>query len=834
MKKKLWGIVFCLCLFAALLPATAAAAEGEEKVWELWGGIDWNFTVTDEAAGTGTLTIRTTSVPKEERAINPLTGEPYEDGYWREAVQYNDQGGAEAIIAPPYPMSKVTKLIIEEGVTHIGSFAAKGMPIQDEVVIPSTVTYIGQEAFQGSTIRTLTFAENSQLKCIAPGAFKSLNITAVSLPEGLECIHCWTFDGCNSLTEVTIPSSVTLMADWTHVEYWGLENYHPSFPKGNSGARQIFGKTNVKKVIFGSDSAKNAFISTAAQSVSTFQAHIGSTFYCSLQDALNAAAGDVVLAANVTIGTGETVVIPSGVSLVIPEGLTLTNKGTLVNLGMIDGKGKLTNSGTVSSVSKESISEIVYPRKDNKILLCYTISYVLNGGSVASSNPTYYIVGTGTLADLHSPTLDGFVFMGWYTDSTYTTKFDFTAPITGPVTLYAKFAHYAGDIADLVQKIDNTKAELQAKINTKADAAAVNAALSELQSAIDALEAVKDDYVTADAALKAELETKITNARTAAVSAAEALVSSAKADLQAKIDTKADAAAVNAAIAKLQNAITVLEKAKDDYAAADKALKAELETKITDARTAAVSAAEALVSSAKADLQAKIDTKADAAAVNAAIAKLQNAITVLEKAKDDYITADAALKAELEAAIAKAKQEAIDAAKGHIPHIGENGNWWIGESDTGVSASGIPGEPGKDGVTPQLRINSENIWEVSYDGGKTWESMGISAVGASGANGQNGAPGQDGSDGVGIANIEKTSSNGNVDIYTITLTNGKTFPFTVTNGVDGKDGADGVDGADGKDGESVSVVVPTVIGSAALVSNIGLIAWILSKKKVPV
>ena len=240
------------------------------------------------------------------------------------------------------------------------------------------------------------------------------------------------------------------------------------------------------------------------------------------------------------------------------------------------------------------------------------------------------------------------------------------------------------------------------------------------------------------------------------------------------------------------------------------------------------------LNSAKAELQAKIDTKADAAAVNAAIAKLQNAIAALEKAKDNYIAADTALKAELEAAIAKAKQEAIDAAKGYIPHIGENGNWWIGSSDTGVGAvgtPGAPGTPGKDGVTPQLRINGENIWEVSYDGGKTWASMGISAVGASGANGQNGAPGQNGIDGVGIATIEKTGSNGNVDTYTITLTNGKTFPFTVTNGVDGKDG---LDGKDGQDAQSPSVAVPTVIGSAALVSNIGTLVWILTKKKVHV
>jgi len=71
------------------------------------------------------------------------------------------------------------------------------------------------------------------------------------------------------------------------------------------------------------------------------------------------------------------------------------------------------------------------------------------------------------------------------------------------------------------------------------------------------------------------------------------------------------------------------------------------------------------------------------------------------------------------------------------------------------------------------------------------------------ADGRDGAPGTDGDDGVGIASIEKTSTSGNVDTYTITLTNGSSTSFTVTNGVDGKDGKDGADGKDGKDGTPI-------------------------------
>ena len=177
---------------------------------------------------------------------------------------------------------------------------------------------------------------------------------------------------------------------------------------------------------------------------------------------------------------------------------------------------------------------------------------------------------------------------------------------------------------------------------------------------------------------------------------------------------------------KITDLNTALNNATAALEAADMADKAELESKIANARSEAIAAATLLVNNAKSDLQDKIDAKADAQSVNAAIEELQSAINTLEEVKNNFVSADAALKVELEEAIAKAKEEAIEAAMKCIPHIGENGNWWIGDEDTGVNSSGLKGETG---VTPQIRINSETgEWEVSYDEGVTWESTGISAV----------------------------------------------------------------------------------------------------------
>ena len=114
------------------------------------------------------------------------------------------------------------------------------------------------------------------------------------------------------------------------------------------------------------------------------------------------------------------------------------------------------------------------------------------------------------------------------------------------------------------------------------------------------------------------------------------------------------------------------------------------------------------------------------------------------------------------------------------------------------------GEKGDTGITPELRINAEtNEWEVSYDRGATWTSLGVKAVGAAGATGATGATGAAGQDG-------KDGVNG-------------------TDGKDGIDGKNGMDGANGKDNTGTPWLKPVAVTamSVAGVSLIGLGGWIL-------
>ncbi|MDR2208820.1 MAG: hypothetical protein LBE22_07620 [Azoarcus sp.] len=82
---------------------------------------------------------------------------------------------------------------------------------------------------------------------------------------------------------------------------------------------------------------------------------------------------------------------------------------------------------------------------------------------------------------------------------------------------------------------------------------------------------------------------------------------------------------------------------------------------------------------------------------------------------------------------------------GQSPHIGDNGNWWIGTTDTGVKAQGPAGQNGEDG---QDGSDGADGTSPHIDAGGNW-FIGTTDTGvkAQGPAGQDGEDGQDGSDG---------------------------------------------------------------------------------------
>lgn len=196
-------------------------------------------------------------------------------------------------------------------------------------------------------------------------------------------------------------------------------------------------------------------------------------------------------------------------------------------------------------------------------------------------------------------------------------------------------------------------------------------------------------------------------------------------------------------------------------------------------------------------------------------------------------------------------QDGVSGADGITPHIGDNGNWFIGETDTNKPSQGTNGVNGNDGVgITKSEVNTSGELVITYSNGDSTNlgkivgkdgldgtngQNGLSAYeiaknggfigsedewlaslkgekgeqgeqgiqGVQGEKGERGEKGQDGTDGIGIASSE-INKNGEL---VITYSNNTVDNLGVVVGADGKDGTNGtngVDGIDGKDGIGIT------------------------------
>lgn len=67
----------------------------------------------------------------------------------------------------------------------------------------------------------------------------------------------------------------------------------------------------------------------------------------------------------------------------------------------------------------------------------YPFVFDSQGGSEVEAQTIPYL---GTAIEPADPTRSGYWFVGWYTDTTFTKLYDFSTPVTGPTTVYARWS----------------------------------------------------------------------------------------------------------------------------------------------------------------------------------------------------------------------------------------------------------------------------------------------------------------------------------------------------------------------------------------------------------
>ena len=103
--------------------------------------------------------------------------------------------------------AKIKSVIVEDGITGIGSCAFYYLTKLAEVTLSDTVTRFGRNVFSNcSSLNSLTIP-NGVTNLY--GAFENCsNLTNISIPDGVTNIS-YAFKNCSSLTRITLPNSVT-------------------------------------------------------------------------------------------------------------------------------------------------------------------------------------------------------------------------------------------------------------------------------------------------------------------------------------------------------------------------------------------------------------------------------------------------------------------------------------------------------------------------------------------------------------------------------------------------------------------------------------------------
>lgn len=343
--------------------------------------------------------------------------------------------------------SAVTSVTIPDSVTAIPDDAFGFCSQLTNISIPNSVTFIGFSAFNSCT-----------------------SLKSITLPSSLSTIQSYAFYNCGNLKTIRIPVSVTSIGNCAFdvcpslmtVTYPGSKKQWDAITKGsNNDVLENNLICAMLEATFDPDNGESISTQTIDRGGKFTEPTAPSKENHTFAGWYN---GDEKFDFD-----ADTTKAPNVLNLVAKWDINkytvqfVSDYGSFADQTVEHGKPIETDKLTIPEVegftfdgwyadeAHKTKFDFTQPIKRNTTVYAkwtakdYEVSFVTEHGDAPTSQNVKY---NGTANDPGKLKAEGYTFDDWYTDETYTTKFDFSTPITGDTKVYAKWEKNAPVLPD--------------------------------------------------------------------------------------------------------------------------------------------------------------------------------------------------------------------------------------------------------------------------------------------------------------------------------------------------------------------------------------------------
>lgn len=379
----------------------------------------WPVTKIGEDALKDNTTITSVTIPASVTEIGSnafagctnLTSVTYEGDWSNLTIQSGNPAVEDAVNAQLFDFEFIpnnTAVIVKK---YNGTAA--------DVTIPShykgkPVTMIDHAAFHDSAVTSVTIPDS--VTAIPDYAFGYCSqLTNISIPNSVTFIGFSAFNSCTSLKSITLPSSLSTIQSYAFYNCGNLKTIRIPVSVTSIGNYAFDVCPSLMTVTYPGSKTQWDDNITKGSNNDVLENHL----ICAKLEATFTADGTTFAPAQ-TIDRGEKFEKPAE-----PSKENHTFAGWYNGDEKFDFDADTTKAPNVLNlVAKWDINQ-------------YTVQFVSDHGSFADQTIEYgKLIETDKLT---IPEVEGYTFDDWYTDDTYTTKFDFTKPIKSNTTVYAKW-----------------------------------------------------------------------------------------------------------------------------------------------------------------------------------------------------------------------------------------------------------------------------------------------------------------------------------------------------------------------------------------------------------